>query len=70
MIFFYHYNKPASQKAGKPQLTLHFRKSCYLVDGIVCSIKTWSHNRNRQPRLVIKGNSEKIEIKNRIAYIK
>jgi hypothetical protein len=70
MIFFYHYNKPASQKAGKPQLTIHFRKTCYLVDGIVCLAKTWSHNRNSQPRLVIKGKAQEIKIKDKVAYIK
>ncbi len=69
MIFFYHYNKPASKKAGKPKLTIHSKKTCNLVDGVVCSVKTWSHNRKTQPHVVIKGSAAEIIIKNRIAYI-
>lgn len=33
-VFYFHYNKPASIKAGKPQLTVHYQKTCFLVDAV------------------------------------
>lgn len=68
-IFFFHYNKPASQKAGKPIISIHYKKQCILVENIVCNVKTWGHVNNRQPKFVIKGLADDIDIKNNVAYI-
>jgi hypothetical protein len=43
--FWFHYNKPASAKAGHPVLTVHHKGACLLVRNIVCS----------QPRVVMAG---------------
>ena len=54
-VFFYHYNKPASLKAGKPQISVHYNKTCYVVDNICCGVPTWGHINKSQPRFVVKG---------------
>ena len=61
--FWYHYNKPASLKFGTPKLTVHHRGVCYIVDKIECYTNTWSHNRNTQPRVVIKGKAKQFTTK-------
>jgi len=56
--FFYHYNKPATQKTGKPSLTLHINNACHVIDGTLfqvhcpCESKVYP---NKQPRLVMRG---------------
>ena len=69
--FHFHYNKPASKKAGFPKLTLHCNNTCYLVDKINCTTSTESHNQKRQPHCVIRGWANTIDIDkdNNIAYI-
>lgn len=69
MKFWYHYNKPESKKAGYPKLTLHFRRTCNIIDRIEINVPTYSRNRNSQPYLVIAGEANKIEIINGIAKI-
>ena len=54
-VFFYHYNKQASRKAGKPQITVHYNKTCHIVDNITCNVPTWGHIRKEQPHFVVKG---------------
>jgi hypothetical protein len=60
--FFLHYNKPASQKAGRNKLTVHWRGQCLLVDGIVCAVPIASHDRKTQPRCVLRGRAASINI--------
>lgn len=60
--FFFHYNKPASQKVKKPQVTIHYNKTCYIVDNIECNVKTHGRIRNVQPKFVMCGKCEKFEI--------
>lgn len=67
-VFWYHYNKPASAKSGKPQITVHYNKVCHIVDNIICSVPTFGHLRKEQPKFVIKGKGE-LKIKNNVAYI-
>lgn len=68
-IFFYHYNKPLTQKFGKPVISVHFDKRCVFVDNIVCNVKTWGHIKKTQPRFIVKGRAKLIEIKDGVAYI-
>lgn len=68
-VFFYHYNKPASQQSGKPVISIHYKKQCILVDNLVCNVKTWGHLNRKQPRFVIKGKASKINVQNGVAYI-
>jgi hypothetical protein len=60
--FFYHYNKPASLKAGHPILTLHFLGVCHLVNAIQCSVPTHTRNRKTQPRCVVSGKVSSVQI--------
>ena len=53
--FWFHYNKPASAKAGRPILTVHHKGACLLVDNIVCSVPVRTRTRSKQPRVVMAG---------------
>lgn len=67
--FFFHYNKPASLKAGKPQLTVHFKGVCHIVDRVCILTPTWSENRKQQPRCVICGKADNVSIFNGVATV-
>lgn len=68
-VFFFHYNKPMSQRAGKPVISIHYKNQCMMVDNLVCNVKTWGHLRNTQPRFVVKGKATSIEVVDGVAYI-
>ena|SRR6185503_4069305 len=53
--FFFHYNKPASLKAGTPKLSVHVNKQCHIVDKVVCNVLVESKINKRQPRVVMQG---------------
>lgn len=67
--FFFHYNKPQSTKAGKPQITVHYDGICHIVDNIICNVPTFGHLRTQQPRFVIKGKTKNFRIEKNIALI-
>ena len=67
--FFFHYNKPASKSAGRPQLSVHYRDQCLIVDGVVCSVPIASRNRKTQPRCVMAGRAESVQVNGGIAHI-
>ena len=54
--FFFHYNKP------NKKISVHFNKTCYIVDDIVCSATTESKWNKKQPNLVIQGWARSFEI--------
>lgn len=60
--FFFHFNKPASQKAGKPQITLHASGKCLVVDNVVCNVPVAGRLRKEQPRFVMAGKAANIVI--------
>ena len=68
-VFWYHYNKPASKKAGKPQITIHYNDQCIIVDNLICKVETYGHIRKAQPFFVVKGKCKEIKIENKIATI-
>ncbi len=68
-VFWYHYNKPASRKANKPQITIHYGGACYIVDNVVCEPRTYGKINKKQPFFVMKGACKRFEIKNNVAYI-
>jgi len=53
--FWYHYNKPLSKKLGRPTMTVHFRNRCIYADKIICRVPAETHQRKRQPRMVVRG---------------
>jgi len=67
--FWFHFNKPASRAAGKPQWTVHYKDQCLIVDDIECHVLVKSRTRKRQPFAVICGKTDGILIKNKKATI-
>lgn len=67
--FFFHYNKPASQRTGSPKISVHYNKTCHIVDNIICSVPTEGKINKRQPIFVMKGKCNNFEIKKGIVYI-
>jgi hypothetical protein len=59
-VFFLHYNKPASLKAKRPQLSVHWKKTCFVGDHVVCHAPTESRIRTRQPRVVMAGRATRV----------
>jgi hypothetical protein len=53
--FHFHYNKPASLKAGHPIMTVHTGGQCIMVREIVCKVPVATRERRTQPRMVIAG---------------
>lgn len=69
-VFFFHYNKPASQSKGKPVISLHWKGACYLVDNVECACGTHGRIRNKQPMFVMTGKAEQVDFQDGIAYIR
>lgn len=56
--FHFHYNKPASKKAGEPQISIHIDKTCWIVGNIQCKVPTTGKINKRQPFFVMKGKCD------------
>lgn len=66
--FFFHYNKPLSKQRGKPQVSVHYRNQCAIVDNVVLNgVNIRGRIRKRQPYYVLCGKAD-ITIKDKIAY--
>lgn len=61
--FFYHFYKQ------KGKMSIHFKKSCTVVDNIICNVKCETKWKPTQPKLVMQGFAKNVEIKNGIALI-
>lgn len=68
-VFFFHYNKPYSKSTGKPQISIHFGDTCYIVDNLIVDVKTYGKINKRQPFFVMKGKAKTLRIKNGIGRI-
>ena len=70
-VFWFHYNKHESREQKRPQITVHFKNKCHIVDNVVINVPTHGHIRNDQPYFVIKGKvlESQFSIKEGIAYI-
>ena len=68
--FFYHFNKPATQRSGVVTMSVHVNKTCHLVQGIVCEVPASSKISARQPRFVMRGKCSTFEVIDGIMYIK
>lgn len=67
--FWFHYNKPASKTVGKPQITIHYKNECIIVDNLICNVPTLGRLRKTQPHWVVAGKTRGIDIKDGIATI-
>jgi hypothetical protein len=70
-VFWFHFNKPESKKAGRNILTVHFGGVCHLVHDVVIATPVRSVSRTTQPRCVIRGevSPDRFVIKKNVAYI-
>jgi hypothetical protein len=70
--FRVHYNKPAARKAGKPQITVHYKGKCNILDNVVThKPMAGKIDRKYQPNFQMVGYARPGEfiIKDNIAYI-
>lgn len=67
--FWFHYNKPASAKQGRPLLTLHYLNKCHLVESLNIKVPTETHNRKKQPRIIVRGWANGVNISEKKADI-
>ena len=67
--FFFHFNKPESKKKQKPQISVHYKKTCYIVDNVVCNVKTTGRVRKKQPLFVMAGKCKDFKIVDKVAVI-
>jgi hypothetical protein len=70
MRFFYHYNKPASQRSGKVQVSVHVGDKCHIVDNVVCEVATKGRIRKTQPRFVMAGTCVSWEIVDGVMFLR
>jgi len=63
--FYFHYNKPAAQKAKKPKMSIHYNNQCFVVDHIVCNVPVSTKHRTRQPYCVMAGKALRFTVKNK-----
>jgi hypothetical protein len=62
--FFYHYYKQYKK------MNIHFKKSCIVVDDIICEVPCETKWKKSQPNLVMQGFCTEVNIINNKAYIK
>jgi hypothetical protein len=67
--FYFHFNKPSTQRAGSVKISVHYNDTCHIVDNVVCKVPTLGKINTRQPRFVMRGKCTKFAIKQGIAYI-
>ncbi len=53
--FFFHFNKPASRAAGKPQISVHTAGKCHIVDNVICDVPTVGRIKKTAPTFVMTG---------------
>jgi len=54
--FFYHFFKQ------KKKMSIHFRKSCIIVDNVVCNVPCETKWNKRQPMLVMQGKAKSVKV--------
>ncbi len=68
--YWFHYNKPASKKAGEPRLTFHWKGECKIVKGVyIYSGPVKTRNKKTQPRCVMSGKAASVEFINHTAVV-
>ncbi len=60
--FWFHYNKPASRRRGKPTATVHLGGRCVLVDHVIPHVPVRSRARKSQPHWVLAGRYPEVVI--------
>ena len=68
--FFFHFNKPASQRRGRPTISVHWKGACHLVNNVVVGVPTQGRVRDRQPRFVMAGKAKSFVVRNGVGVIR
>lgn len=68
--FFFHYNRPQSQRAGHPMLSVHHAGVCHIVRNVRVLVPTEGRLRRTQPRFVMAGKCREVVIKDGVATIR
>lgn len=58
-----------SRDAGKPQISLHYKKQCIILDNIECHVPTYGKINTSQPYFVMRGRANKITIHNNVGKV-
>lgn len=58
--FFFHYNKPMSQRTGEKLWSVHYRGTCYIVKSIDCHVNCNSKVNKTQPYVVMQGFADTV----------
>lgn len=71
-VLWFHYNKPASQQAKQPQISVHFRNKCHILDDIkIKNVESIGKVNKRQPHYVrrMRVEEDKFFIHEGVAYV-
>jgi hypothetical protein len=68
--FFFHYNKPASQAAGEPRISVHYRNTCHIVGNVSILVPTEGKLNKTQPRFTVQGWAKELTIENDCAILR
>jgi hypothetical protein len=69
MRFFYHFNKPLTQRRKDIWWTIHYQNQCVPIKGFDCLVATHDRKRKKQPLAVVWGDASSIVIQNNRAII-
>jgi hypothetical protein len=61
-VFFFHFNRPASQSQGRPVLSIHYKGKCILVNNLQTWVPMETKFNKRQPRCVMKGECHDVVV--------
>lgn len=66
VAFFFHYNKPLSQKLKRPVASIHYGSTCLFVEDVILYAIAGkfvsTRRRTRQPRWVVQGKMVSLEV--------
>jgi hypothetical protein len=62
MTFYYHFNKPATQREGRVRVSVHVAGQCHIVDNVDCRVPCKGSVRQTQPKFVMRGRCTSFEI--------
>lgn len=62
MLFWFHFNKPASDKAGHIVVTVHFNGATVDVPNLQVRVPTRGKVRSEQPRFVMAGKAQRLRV--------
>jgi len=68
-VFYLHYNKTASNKNRKPQITVHYRNVKYTVNNIHCNTVIFSVVKEYEPKCILKGKVNNFNVMDNVAYM-